>query len=66
MDGGASFRKGVAVRRQVGSWKSPAAKLQRWRKTRDSPDNESRLELHPEIGAWYQYERSLHSWMLSQ
>ena len=32
------------ARLQAGSWKSLAAKLHRWRKTHDSPDNESRLQ----------------------
>jgi hypothetical protein len=33
----------MAARFQAGSWKSPAAKLHRWRKTQDSPDHVSRL-----------------------
>jgi hypothetical protein len=33
----------IAARLSAGSWKSLAAKLHHWRKTHDSPDNESRL-----------------------
>jgi hypothetical protein len=37
----------IAARFQAGSWKSLAAKLHRWRKTHDAPDNASRFYLTP-------------------